>query len=106
MSTEYTPFLGVGLMFDDLQDVFDLLEYYDAIRGVDTQRDDLEDIAKKCNVQIEYLGMYDEYFIGRKVCTSFLVVQDVADNITSLNEWWKKKFPDHTPDFVNLVNCY
>lgn len=106
MSTEYQPFLGVGLMFDDIQEVFDFLEYYDAIRGVDTLRDDLEDIAKKCNVQIEYLGMYNEYFVGYKLNVDFSVVQEVIDNMQKVLSRWEKKFQDHTPDFVSLVDSY
>ena len=35
MSTEYKPFLGVGLMYNDYIDVVNFLSYYGILEGID-----------------------------------------------------------------------
>lgn len=104
MSTEYTPFLGVGLTFDRMQEIVDFLSYYNILEGVDPYFDDLEDVAKHCGVHIEYLGMYDIFFVGWK--TESDSIWGLSQLLNGTNVRWQSKFPAHEPELVHLVDTF
>lgn len=104
MSTEYQPFLGVGLMFDDMQGLTDFLSGYGLLEDIDIINDDLEDVAKHCGVHIEYFGMYNNYFVG------FIVesdnIQNLAELLTTSEYRFESRFYFHHPELVHIVDTF
>lgn len=104
MSTEYTPFLGVGLTYDDYIDVINFLSYYGILKGIDPYFEDLEDVANHCGVHIEYFGMDDIYFVGWRVESD--TICGLSQLLNTTNVRWQSKFLSHEPELVHLVTSF
>jgi hypothetical protein len=105
MSTEYTPFLGVGLTFNKYGDVIDFLNHYSLLGNIDPHKDDLGFIAQQCHVWIEYFGMDDIFFIGYTIHDGDIRTEFIPD-INKALQRFENKFPAHEPELVHLVNTF
>lgn len=103
MSTEYKPFLGVGLVFE-WKEFKAFLEYYSLTEGIDIEYDDLEDVAKHCGVHIETLDGGDEFFVGWK--TESESITGLSDLLVGTQVRWEARFPAHEPELVHLVTSF
>ena len=105
MSTEYKPFLGVGLTFDYFDDVCSFLLEHETPKDIDVFTDDLEDIANYFNVYIEYFGMDNIYFVGYIVHDGDIRTEFIPD-INKALQRFETKFPAHEPELVHLVTSF
>lgn len=103
MSTEYKPFLGVGLVFEWVE-LKAFLEYYSLTEGIDIEYDDLEDVANHCGVHIETLDGGDEFFVGWK--NGCVEIHTLSQELVYLDVKWQIKFPAHEPELVHLVTSF
>lgn len=104
MSTEYSPFLGVGLLLDDYKDVVEFLNHYSLLEKLDPNKDDLEFIAQECDIHIEYFGMDDVFFVGYQIESD-----DIWDLANELQLWgarFQARFESHEPELVHLVDTF
>lgn len=105
MSIEYKPFLGVGLTFDYFDDVSNFLLEHKTPKDINVFTDDLEDIADYFNVEIEYFGMDNIYFVGYIVYDGDIRTEFIPDIDKALRRF-ETKFPDHEPELVHLVTSF